>query len=169
MVNISAQTDEMEPLQVVTQPVKSHYTGTSVEAGAMFSSAFGPAFFVTPKISFQLTPRFFLHTGIGMMQYSLTPSKYGDIFSPNRNATNVYLFAEGEYLLNEKVSIYGSVMKDVSTGPLRQVSPYVVPNEYLHFGVDYKLTPNITIGAQVRYSNGGHNGFYSPYAHSPFY
>jgi len=68
-------------------------------------------------------------------------------------------------LLNERWSVSGSAMKRVDPPqpqPMRNVSPWRTPNEAMHFGVDFKVTPNITIGARVGYSSGG-GSYYYPY------
>jgi len=83
--------------------------------------------------------------------------------SLQRTATGAYIFAEGAYLLNERWSVNGSVMKSVTPAPVRNATPYRIPSEAAHFGVDYKITPNITVGARVGYSNGGRSSMYSPF------
>jgi len=129
----------------------------------MWTPHFGSAYYIAPKLSFQATPRLFVNTGISVVQYHLLPSqKKIDGSSFERTATGTYIFAEGVYLLNERWSVNGSVMKDVSPEPLRRATPYSIPNQAAHFGVDYKITPNITVGARVGYSSGNRSN-------SPFY
>jgi len=155
---ICAQEEER---QVAPTPkFKPRYAGTSVDAGFMFMPRYGSAFYMAPKLQFQATPRFFVNTGIGVVQYHLPPSlmKQESSGSLQRTATGAYIFAEGMYLLNERWSVNGSVMKDVSPSPMRRATPYRAPTEAMHFGVDYKITPNITVGARVGYTNG--NGVY---------
>ena len=155
-----AQTEEQQQ----TPKFKPHYAGTSVETGFMWMPRLGSAFYVAPKLTFQATPRLFVNTGISVVQYSLLPSQTKfDSFSPQRTATGTYIFAEGMYLLNERWSVNGSVMKDVSPEPLRKAMPYRTPTQAAHFGVDYKITPNITVGARIGYSNGGRNRMYDPF------
>ncbi len=162
-VSLWAQTEE----QVQPTPkskFKPRYAGTSVDAGMMFTPGFGSAFYVAPKLSFQATPRLFLNAGVGVVQYNLLPSQMKYDSSPQRTATGTYIFAEGVYLLNERWSVNGSVMKDVSPKPLRQMNPYCMPSEAMHFGVDYKVTPSITVGARIGYSNGTRRGgMYDPF------
>jgi len=100
-----------------------------------------------------------------VVQYSLPPlqMKREGSSSLQRTATGVYIFAEGMYLLNERWSVNGSVMKDVSPSHLRGATPFRVPTEAVHFGVDYKITPNITVGARVGYSNGGRSSTNDPF------
>ena len=138
---------------------KPRYAGTSVNTGFMYMPQFGSAFYVAPKLVFQTTPRFFVTAGLGVMQYNMLPSKQMTRDgSFQRTATQTYIFAEGIYLLSERLSVNGSVMKDVSPAPMRRTMPYRIPTEAMHFGVDYKLTPNITVGARIGYSNSGRSG-----------
>jgi hypothetical protein len=156
-----AQTEEQQQ----APKFKPHYAGTSVDVGFMFMPHYGSAFYVAPKLRFQATPRLFVNTGISVVQYNLLPSQMkNEGSSLQRTATGAYIFVEGMYLLNERWSVNGSVMKDVSPSPMRRATPYSVPTEAMHFGVDYKITPNITVGARIGYSNGTRSN-----VHSPFY
>jgi hypothetical protein len=143
---------------------KPRYAGTSVNTGFMWTPHFGSAFYVAPKLTFQATPRLFVNTGISVVQYNLLPSQMkSDGSGFQRTATGTYIFAEGVYLLNERWSVNGSVMKNVTPAPMQRATPYHVPSEAAHFGVDYKITPNITVGARVGYSNGGRSSMYNPF------
>jgi len=161
---------ESEPSFVHSAPevrnskFKPRYAGTSVDMGMMFMPKFGSAYYVAPKLQFQATPRLFVNTGISVVQYSLSPSQMKSEGSTTlqRTATGTYIFAEGMYLLTERWSVNGSVMKDVSPSHMRRATPYSVPSEAMHFGVDYKITPNITVGARVGYSNGGRSSMFYP-------
>jgi len=143
--------------EVKPQTFKPRYAGTSVDAGFMFMPHYGSAFYVAPKLNFQVTPRFLVNTGIAVVQYNQLPAQMKFEGSPQRTANSTYIFAEGMYLLSERWSVNGSVMKDISPVPMRRMTPYSVPTEAMHLGVDYKITPNITVGARIGYSNGGRN------------
>ena len=155
-----APTSNLKPQ---TANFKPRYAGTSVDMGYMFMPRFGSGFYVAPKFRFQATPRLFVNTGISIVQYNLFPSPMKYTGSPQRTATGAYIFAEGMYLLNERWSVNGSVMKNVTPESVRRATPYHVPSEAAHFGVDYKITPNITVGARVGYSNGGRSSTYGPF------
>ena len=142
---------------------KPRYAGTSVDAGVMFTPHYGSAYYVAPKLRFQATQRLFVNTGVSIVQYGLTPSQMKYEGASQRTATGAYIFAEGAYLLNERWSVNGSVMKNVTPAPMQRATPYRIPNEAAHFGVDYKVTPNITVGARVGYSNGGQSSSYNPF------
>jgi hypothetical protein len=165
IAGLSAQTAETGEKPFEAKKFKPRYAGTSLDAGVMFTSGMGPAYYIVPKISFQTTPRLFLNAGVGMMQYGMTPRQSGLEYPFNRStAVSTFVFAEGLYFLNEKWSINGSVMKEVGSGPLREVSPYCVPKEAMHLGVQYNITPNISVGARIGYSNGRSRSFYGPFA-----
>ena len=156
---ISAQTDIGEEQEAAwATKFKPRYAGTSVDAGFMFSPNFGgSAFFIAPKIQFQTTPRLFVNAGVGIVQYNMPPSQNkleGTSQQQQRTAlTGSYVFVEGLYLLNERWSLNGSMMKNTTPETMRMITPYRIPNEAAHFGIDFKVTPNISIGTSVRYSN----------------
>ena len=152
-----------EAQQSVSAPkFKPRYAGTSVNTGFMWMPNYGSAFYVAPKLNYQATPRLFVNTGIGVVQYNLLPSQMKSETSGSlqRTAVSAYIFAEGMYLLNERWSVNGSVLKDVSPSPMRRATPYRIPTEAVHFGVEYKITPNVTIGARVGYSNCSESSIY---------
>lgn len=157
-ITLWAQTREPVP----EVKLKPRYAGTSVDAGMMFMSGIGPAFYIAPKVSFRTTPRLFLNAGVGVIRHNLLLQNKPD-FSTGQTATDIFIFAEGAYLLSEKWSVSGSVMKNVAPGPFRKVNPYCLPSEAMHVGIDYKVTPNITVGARIGYSNGGRSSMYDPF------
>jgi len=144
---------------------KPRYAGTSVDIGFMFMPRFGTAYYVAPKLRFQATPRLFVNTGISIVQYNVLPSQTNfEGFTPQRTAVGAYIFAEGQYFLSERWSVSGSAMKRISPQPqpmMRNVAPFRMPNEAMHLGVDFRVTPNITIGARVGYASSG--GSHFPY------
>ena len=172
-VCLSCRLGAQDETQHQAPKFKPRYAGSSVDAGFMFTPHYGSAYYVAPKLKFAFgepfgtlaTPRFFINTGIGVMQYNLLPSqmKSEGTGSLQRTATSTYIFAEGMYILNERWSVNGSVMKDISPSPMRRAMPYRVPTEAMHFGVDYKITPNISVGARIGYSNGSRSSLYDPF------
>jgi len=164
-VGLIAQTEKQEDGQFgewgsTTTPTKfkPNYVGTSMDVGFMFMPKYGTAYYMAPKLRFQATPRLFVNTGISVIQYNFkqtqmkfdTSEKWAGA-SPA--PTSVYVFTEGVYLLNERWSLNGSAMKNVTPQPLRNVTPFRIPNEAMHLGVDFKVTPNVTVGARVGYSS----------------
>jgi hypothetical protein len=133
---------------------KPRYVGTSVNSGLMFTSGYGSAFYVAPQVNFQLTPRFFLHTGVSAVQYSLMPSQTDGAVS-NRTQTNAFIYAAGTYWVSEKWSINGSMMKNITPKSTYSQNRFSPPTEAMHVGVDYHITPSVIIGAKIGYSKGG--------------
>ena len=155
-VGLYAQTEE--PASQIE--FKPRYAGTSLDMGVMFMPKFGSAFYVAPKFRFQATPRLFVNTGIGVVQYNMLPSQTrlfegsgGASQQRNAAATGAYVFAEGAYLLTERWTVNGSMMKNVTPEPVRRMTPYRIPSEAMHIGVDFKVTPNISVGARVGYTS----------------
>ncbi|MDR0814403.1 MAG: hypothetical protein LBN37_01480 [Bacteroidales bacterium] len=153
MAGLFAQVQD-ERLSDSFSKFKPRYASTSVNSGFMFTPGYGSAFYVAPQFNFQLTPRFYLHTGISAVQYSLMPSQV-DGTVRNRTQTGVYLYAAGTYLLNEKWSVNGSMMKSVTPKSAYSQNRYNPPTKAMHVGVDYRITPSVTIGAKIGYSKGG--------------
>jgi hypothetical protein len=161
---LAQEGEQPKNLKPETSNFKPHYAGASVETGFMWMPRLGSAYYLAPKLTFQATPRLFVNTGISVVQYSLLPSQTKrEGSSLQRTATGAYIFAEGMYLLNERWSVNGSVMKNITPEPMRQANPYRTPNQAAHFGVDYKITPNITVGARIGYSSGGRSRMYDTF------
>ena len=134
---------------------KPRYAGTSLDAGLMFTPNLGSGFFVAPKVCLQATPRLFVNAGIGVVQYNLLPVQMNTLSeggSQQRALTGTYIFTDGVYLLSERWSLKGSMMKNITPEPMRRVSPFHMPNEAINLGVDFRVTPNITVGARVGYT-----------------
>jgi hypothetical protein len=155
MISIVLHAQEDGQYVLPVPKFKMGYAGTSVEAGAMFAPKLGTAFYVAPKIRFAVTPRFYMNTGVSMVTYNTLPSS--NMFESstfNRQSTAAYTFVEGTYLLSERWLLNGSAMKKIdSPKNAPNVAPFRSPSEAMHFGVEYKVTPNITVGARVGYTN----------------
>jgi len=176
-VCLIAQTEKQDDSQSNTQiatttPVKFKptYAGTSMDVGFLFMPRIGSAYYVAPKINFHVTPRLFINTGITVVQYNFQPSQVryetlerwagtNQMAGASQRAgaspapTSAYIFTEGVYLLNERWSVNGSAIKNITPLPFRNLTPYQLPNEAIHLGVDYKVTPNVTVGARVGYTS----------------
>ena len=161
-VLLFAQTDQefsVPQSSTATQPkFKPRYAGTSIDAGFMFSPNLGSsAFYLAPKFSFQTTPRLFVNASVGIVQYNMPPlqMKYDSRATSFQRTppVGVYVLVEGAYLLTERWTLNSSIMKNTTPEPFRNMTPYRLPNEAVHLGVDLKVTPNITVGARIGYSN----------------
>ncbi len=122
--------------------------------------------YVRPGISYDLSQRFRLTTGI---QFS--SERY--IFSGNTSEGNLFekpynrvsVFASGEYLINEKVSVFGTAIKDLNSPQFRPMHPLAQDFNYrsLSVGMNYRLSNNIHLGAEIRFNNQSGSWFNDPY------
>lgn len=153
---------------------------TSFSAGAGLSfieNSKNTAFtsFIAPKIGYQLNNKFKLN--VGLMHYSITgntfmPVNQNEAFinSGNRTRSGNILFVEGQYDLNKRVSLTGSVMYDANNFNNKQSNYKAVA-----LGLDYKVSKHSTIGFQAIFSQGespyynSHNGSYNFGGQSPIF
>src|SRR4051812_8970307 len=127
----------------------------SVSAGAgvtVFNKSTYYSSFIAPKIGYQLTNRFKMN--IGLMHYTITgntfmPLNSGEgLFNPSRRTMNGNLiFGEGEYKLNMRMTLAGSVMTDVNS---------FSKNNYkaASLGLRYETSKHSWIGVQATISSG---------------
>ena len=125
--------------------------GTSIGSfgeGALLST------FVAPHLKYKYSPKFTISTGIMFANstannlYMFTPD---GIQSMSGNIIENYVYASGDYLVNERLRIRGTIMYEMnhwyetdSDLPINQ------NNTSFSFGAEYRLTENITIGVQVQ-------------------
>lgn len=114
--------------------------------------------FVAPKVGYQVTDKFKLN--LGLMHYTITgntfmPMNQNEAFinNSNRSVSGNLLFVEGQYQLNKRLVMSGSVMYDANK-----------QNNYkaAAFGMDYKLTEHSTIGFRASVSQGSTDYFLNP-------
>ncbi len=95
---------------------------------------------------------------------------------PGRLNSNFVLFASGNYLVNNKLLVYGSAYTNIFSAnnysPFQLNSTTFRKNHFDRFtlGAKYKFSNAFTIGAQVEYSD-GLNPYYNrfnPYGQSYF-
>lgn len=143
-------------------------------------SGYGSALntYVTPRISYNLSKRFNIGGGISIIQtnYFNAGSYYRNEqndFS-NSNFTSAVFFVNGQYLVNDRLTISGSAFKQfpITKDPL-PYNPFnpVSPNgaQGVDFNVGYKVGKNMYFQAGFRYSE-GLNPYnpYSPFGNDPF-
>ncbi|MCX6296873.1 MAG: hypothetical protein NTX97_12585 [Bacteroidetes bacterium] len=150
----------------------------SAGAGVCFiGSSKNTAFtsFIAPKIGYQLNNKFKLN--VGLMHYSITgntfiPINKNEAFTNSGNRTRLgnLLFVEGQYDLNKRVSLTGSVMYDANNFSNKQSNYKAVA-----LGLDYKVSKHSSIGFQAIFSQGespyynSHNGSYNFGGQSPIF
>ena len=156
-----------------------------VQLGTSFTSSFtgSPMMssYIAPILNFNISPRFNLSVGGILMnnhtsvfnQFAPGSIEQGSL--PGRLNSDFAVFASGNWLVNNKLLVYGSAY--TSKFSANNYSPFRLNSSLSrndHFdrytlGAKYKLSNMFTIGAQVEYSD-GLNPYYrfNPYGRSPF-
>ncbi|MCK9219722.1 MAG: hypothetical protein M0P47_06705 [Bacteroidales bacterium] len=158
----------------------------TIGSQAIFSPGLGSAFtsFITPQFSYGLNPKLRIGGGI-----NISTTYFPSISSmyPNENKKindlnyiTATIFINGSYLVNDRLTLYGSAFKmfpitnSTSTLPYNPYFP-VFGNgaEGVSFQADYKIGRHMFIQAGFNYSNGYspfddrfgsiNPGFYSPH------
>jgi len=115
--------------------------------------------YLAPYLRYSLTPKFKLDIGGILCQGS------GSLFggeSGSFNSTSMLLFARGNYLLTDKLTVSGSAYKTFypnSTLNSDLNNKYSTDNYGFSLGMDYKLTKHLSFGAQLIMAKGYNNNF----------
>ena len=139
----------------------------------MFSTTMGYgsgiSTYVSPEVGYSLTSRFRINAGISIINtnffgiapyYSLTSEK-----KFNGNFTSALVYVNGQYRLNDRLTLNGSAYKQFNLFDDPPGTPYGKSNDSQGFsmGIDYKAAENFHIQAGFGYSKGNH-----PYYQDPF-
>ena len=160
---------------------------STLQLGTYFTSfsGYGSSFstYISPNISYPLNSRFRINAGITV----LNTSAFGlqPLYSMGRenaltgNFTNLLIFAGGDYLLNDHLTISGALYKELNIfNSVPGKNPYQNINaQGGYLKLDYKVFDNFHIEAGFGYSKGvdpysrfdPYNNFSGfPYSNSPF-
>jgi len=133
------------------KPPFSNNPHLSLQTGVSFFSIGKQSIFdkwVAPELTYSLTPKLNLTVGAVAMfsNYSGFQNNMNNegvkTFSPNTVNGQYFLFAQGSYLLNDRITLRGTIMKEV---PNKQINPYAL--NINRVGVDFKVSDNFTISA----------------------
>ncbi len=122
--------------------------------------------YVSPHLGYSISPRFKINTGISIMNTNLIGYKpfYNTEQKFNGNFTSALVYLNGQYLVNKKLTLNGTVYKQFSllNDP---ANPYSNTGNFEGFnvGFSYKPAENFQIDAGFGYSNG-----YNPYQQDIF-
>jgi predicted porin len=156
-------------VDITQQPVKkvqySLNAGTSFSFGTFKSSSY----YIAPQLTYQLTPKFRLNTSLIFINSNITApgnatlnlgQNQACLFEQKTNETIVY--ASGDYQLNDKILITGSVIKNFNSPTSSKMEQAGWRNSFqmMSMGLQYKITPNITLGAQFKVVQG--DNLYNP-------
>ena len=151
---------------------------THITMGSSFSkwgSANAFTTYTKPEINYRMSQKFSLSAGV----YALS-ARFTDIpllnenlqpVNTNFNQNSVYLFAAGNYHVNEKLTISGQVTKQVvNLDRQKYINPALYNNDFqsLSVGFTYKVTDYFEIGGQLSHSRGFDPLFMRPNPYSGF-
>lgn len=145
---------------------KTKKMSLGVETG--FAIGNGYSAYIAPHVSYRATDKITINVGtiLGNSYYanSYFSSTDEELYANNSKTAMRMFYAQGEYRYSEKLTVRSTVVYE--RNPSRDIDGTSVHQDFkqVSVGVDYKITPNITIGVEVRRSEG-----YSPYYYSPFY
>jgi hypothetical protein len=161
-LNVAAQGVIMDTTLAKTYtPKKATY---GLQVGSMFSTAggYGSSFstFISPHMAYSLSSRFSLEAGISIITTNFTnarpyysfPSETGF----NGNLTSAILYLSGNYRLNDRLMLSGSVFKEIGiSGYSKNTDPFSnQPAQGIYMNADYKVTDHFHIQAGFGYSKG---------------
>jgi hypothetical protein len=144
-----------------------------LQLGTMFSTTrgygSGISTYVSPEVGYSLTSRFRINTGISIINtnlFGVTPFySLNSEQKVNGNYTSALIYLNGQYKINERLTMNGSVYKQFNLFDDSPGNLYSKLNDRQGFNmaIDYKAAENFHIQAGFGYSKG-----YSPYNHDPF-
>jgi hypothetical protein len=154
---------------------------SGVQLGTYFNSfsGYGSSFttYVSPHISYAFNSRFRINAGVTILNSSLYGVKpwysMNQESTLNGNFTNALIFVSGDYLVNDRLKVSGTLFKEFNLlNSVAGNNPYNRDNAQGAFmKVDYKVFENFHIEAGFGYSKGvdPYSGYFgNPYSYSPF-
>jgi hypothetical protein len=140
-------------------------TGTSFSFGTFKSSSF----YIAPQMSYQITPKLKLNTGVIFIKSNITaPSDAALNLGQSQTrlfeqkTTETVVFASGDYQLNDKLLITGTVIKNFNSPMSSKMEDAGWRNSFqmMSMGFQYKISPNMTFGAEFKMVQS--NNLYNP-------
>ncbi len=130
--------------------------GTSVSFARGQDAVMGH--FIAPTLSFQVTPKFRLSGGVSLQYNSLNnPWTYGSGESGSnimlqRPKVQTFMFARGEYAINQKLTLTGSMFANTATLNIPGLNPqtYNLNSYGASAGFWYKINDKASFGAEVQ-------------------
>ncbi|MDP1621619.1 MAG: hypothetical protein Q8M08_04680 [Bacteroidales bacterium] len=155
------------------QPKKYEY---GITLGSQFTavSGFGSALnsYITPSFSYNLNKRLRVGGGVSVIRTNYFQARSffqnEQALGSNGNFTNAVVFINGQYIVNERITISGTAYKQVPFSkdplPYNPFSPVSSRQaQGINFEVGYKVGDHMFIQAGFRYSEGN-----NPYYADPF-
>lgn len=125
----------------------------------MYSKGFGNGLsnYIAPELSYKVAPKIRLNVGLMVVSSNFAYNKYLG-FHPEQSVVfrtkpriSTLAYVSGDYLVNDRLTISGMVIRDLSNPGYNSYSPSI---QGMSLRMDYKLTNNISIGAGMHMSQG---------------
>jgi hypothetical protein len=135
--------------------------GTNFNNGAIWNN------FIAPTINYQLTPRLNVRAGTMFIHSNFNTFAFGagETATPVRTtATQTLLFTQGQYQVNERLSLTGTAYYNINQFNTPRMNPQATNfnSKGMSMYAEFKVTPNFSFGAGAQISNGNsmfNNGF----------
>jgi hypothetical protein len=163
--------DQLEFYNVNTKPyntkpsIKERFD-SHFEIGTMFSYSpgifYGPSYFVSPSLSYQVSPRFILSTTVGLKYSMLYPIYQQTEGDPKMlPMTQTYLYTRGSYYITPSFVINGMVYEDMMNAPpIRNNTDRAKYNcQGMSVGFQYHVSKSFSFGFGMHMRNSK----YQPY------
>lgn len=156
--NAAAQDDYVLDKDSLQTKDKLHYS-FSVGAGVGYSSNLGDYFstYYSPSISYDVSPEFSIAAGLTHVRSSVDALPMRTDFGYQNFTGNIaqyYSYVEGNYKVNDKLIVGGSIFYDFSNYQDVNGSTYQPQNNLDNIGYSaharYKVSKNMTIEAELR-------------------
>ncbi len=143
------------------------------------SSGFGSGLttYVTPRLSYRLNNRLSIGGGVSIIQTGYFKARSYFQQEPaavsNGNFTGALIFVDGTYLVNNRLSVYGSAYKQLPItqdplpyNPFNPVSAHGAQG--VNLNVSYRIGNNVFIQAGFHYAEGMNPHATDPFNRNPF-
>lgn len=165
-----AQTPEASGTLSTKAPIVVH---RSLHTGFAYTKHLGTSTWITPLFSADLSERFTLTAGISIItadRYLAVPESdrseiETEVRVKKKRNTSAWFFAEGIYVVNPRLVVAGSIMREMTGSG----SYALMPEQITSLGMTYQLSNRITIGMQITHTQRDNSNYPAAYYPAPFY
>ena len=133
----------------------------------MFAGRYGSASYLSPTVSYQLTPRFSVFGGVTYLR-TMPGAPYASAEGSSARlgamgSNHYFVQAGGRYAVSPRLSLTGTAWKSltpgVGNGPV--VNPYAgfgTPGSGMNMRADFQISENVSVSGGIRVSSGAAPG-----------
>ncbi len=139
----------------------------NTETGASVGKINNVNYFSTytmPSFNIQVTPKLSVNTGLLFTSYQLDIPLFHEnsISKTNHTAYKNYLFTQVNYRVNEKLTLKGSMIREMNNFNFGSSNQKNMPFNNYSIGADYQINEYLQIGVQFRKSSNNMQ-YFNPY------